>query len=92
MRAIRRYDDRLEPDYVSTLCAQIESKPDTDCIVFDVAVYFNGQFIKLCKYGKEYSLFIKPGFESFIEEMMEGYDCMGPRATVLPNRQFCPLF
>ncbi|NQX57902.1 glycosyltransferase family A protein [Paenibacillus qinlingensis] len=48
-------DDRLVPNYVSTLLTQIESTPDADCIVFDVAVYFNGQFIKLCKYGKEYS-------------------------------------
>lgn len=48
-------DDRIEPHYVSTLCAQIESVPQVDCIVFDVAVYFNGRFNKLSKYGNEYS-------------------------------------
>ena len=48
-------DDRIEPHYVSTLCSQIESAPHVDCIVFDVAVYFNGRFNKLCKYGNEYS-------------------------------------
>ena len=48
-------DDRIEPHYVSTLCAQIESAPDADCIVFDVAVYFNGRFQKICRYGREYS-------------------------------------
>ncbi|WNR46272.1 glycosyltransferase family A protein [Paenibacillus roseipurpureus] len=48
-------DDRLEPHYVHTLCAQIEAEPNADCIVFDVAVYFNGRFNKLCKYGIEYS-------------------------------------
>lgn len=48
-------DDRIEPHYVSTLCSQIEATPDADCIVYDVAVYLNGNFYKICKYGKEYS-------------------------------------
>ncbi|MEI7028204.1 glycosyltransferase family A protein [Paenibacillus sp. y28] len=48
-------DDRLEPHYVSTLCAYIEAAPDADCFVFDVAVYLNNHFYKVCKYDIAYT-------------------------------------
>jgi len=47
-------DDRVVPHFVEALCSKIEAEPDTDCIVYDVAVNLNGKFSKICKYGKEY--------------------------------------
>jgi len=48
-------DDRLTGYYVDRLLQEIEAVPQSDCIVFDVAVHFNGRFYKLCKYGKEHA-------------------------------------
>ncbi|EQD31461.1 Glycosyl transferase, family 2 domain protein, partial [mine drainage metagenome] len=48
-------DDWIEPDYVDTLRATIAAAPDADCIVFDVAFYIDGQFIKTTRSGIEYS-------------------------------------
>lgn len=47
-------DDLLLPNYVDALLRHIEENPEADCIVFDVAVYLEGKFSKLCKYGIEY--------------------------------------
>lgn len=47
-------DDVLLPNYVDSLLRHIEDNPKADCIVFDVAVYLEGKFSKLCKYGIEY--------------------------------------
>lgn len=47
-------DDRVESNYVETLLTTIEENHGADCIVFDVLVNFNGEFTKICKYGKEY--------------------------------------
>lgn len=47
-------DDRIESNYVSSLCSAIHETPNVDCIVFDVLVNFNNQFSKVCKYGKEF--------------------------------------
>lgn len=47
-------DDRVESNYVDTLCSTIEANPGVDCIVFDALVNYNGQFTKICKYGKEH--------------------------------------
>ncbi|MEI7028203.1 hypothetical protein WBG83_21275 [Paenibacillus sp. y28] len=37
-------------------------------------------------------LFIKPGFEAFIDEMMEGFDCMGAHMQVQHSPQDNPQF
>ena len=47
-------DDRIESNYVSSLCSAINETPNVDCIVFDVLVNFNIHFSKVCKYGKEF--------------------------------------
>ncbi|NEZ45391.1 glycosyltransferase [Paenibacillus alvei] len=47
-------DDRISPNYVSSLLEAIEQRPDADCIVFDVQVNMNGVRDKVCKYGIEY--------------------------------------
>ncbi|MCM3568566.1 glycosyltransferase family A protein [Neobacillus mesonae] len=48
-------DDELEHDYISEIYSCIQRNPGVDCIVFDVAVYSNNVFNRICKYGKEYS-------------------------------------
>jgi glycosyltransferase involved in cell wall biosynthesis len=47
-------DDRVASDYIDSLITAIDEFSGADCIVFDVEVNFNGQFTKVCKYGKEY--------------------------------------
>ncbi|WML53092.1 glycosyltransferase [Neobacillus sp. PS3-12] len=47
-------DDRVETNYINTLCSTIDANPGVDCIVFDVSVTINGGEPKICKYGKEY--------------------------------------
>lgn len=47
-------DDQLKPHYVDTLLRYIEENPAADCFVFDVAVFREGVYEKLCKYGIEY--------------------------------------
>lgn len=46
-------DDRVEPNYIDTLCTTIASNATADCIVFDVSVNFNNLFTKVTKFGKE---------------------------------------
>ncbi|QWG27102.1 glycosyltransferase family 2 protein [Bacillus mycoides] len=46
-------DDRVDPNYVDTLCATIASNSTADCIVFDVSVNYNNLFTKITKFGKE---------------------------------------
>ncbi|MFM9331509.1 glycosyltransferase family 2 protein [Paenibacillus mesotrionivorans] len=48
-------DDQLKPHYVDTLLRYIEENPAADCFVFDVAVFLEGVYAKLCKYGIEYN-------------------------------------
>lgn len=47
-------DDEVEPNYISEIYSSIQQNPGADCIVFDVAVYNNNIFNKICKYGKEF--------------------------------------
>ena len=47
-------DDRVESNYIDTLCSTIDGNPGVDCIVFDVLVTTNGENPKVCKYGKEF--------------------------------------
>ena len=47
-------DDWVEPDYVASLLAAIEATPDADCVMFDVAFYANGEYVKDFRYGQEY--------------------------------------
>jgi glycosyltransferase involved in cell wall biosynthesis len=47
-------DDRLDATYVDSLLSCIAANPGADCVVFDVAVYQNGGFDRVCKYGQEY--------------------------------------
>jgi glycosyltransferase involved in cell wall biosynthesis len=48
-------DDELEPNYISEIYSSIEQNPEADCIVFDVGVYKNNVFDRICKYGKEFT-------------------------------------
>lgn len=48
-------DDRLMPHYADALLERIREHPDADCIVFDVDVYLEGAYAKVCKYGQEYA-------------------------------------
>lgn len=47
-------DDQVSEDYIPQLFKKIQEVPSADCIVFDVEVYLDGDFDKVCKYGKEY--------------------------------------
>lgn len=47
-------DDRIDSSYIDSLLSCLEQNPEADCVVFDVAVYQNGKFDRICKYGQEY--------------------------------------
>ena len=47
-------DDRVAPTYVRDLLDAIHRNPGVDCIVFDVALYIGGKFVKIFRYGVEY--------------------------------------
>lgn len=47
-------DDWAGANYVQSILGAIDQYPGTDCIVFDVAFYLHGDFVKLFKYGQEY--------------------------------------
>ena len=48
-------DDRVEGDYVEALLREAEARPDADLIAFDVAFHLRGTFVKIFRYGQEYS-------------------------------------
>lgn len=48
-------DDRVEPEYVSSILEAIESTPDADVVNFDVMVHGYAATPKLCKYGVGWS-------------------------------------
>ncbi len=76
-------DDRVDDAFVDALLSCVEENPDTDCVVFDVAVSQNGQFDRICKYGVEYEY---GSDESFYYRKPNPRMCYARRIAV--NHQF----